>query len=118
MSGPPPVDWWSLIASERGQIVLAGAAGGVVRWLTLRDHWSDGAPGIVVGAILAAYAGPLAEPAFRWVLSPIAPGTAFSAPALSGFVMGLAGVAFSGLVIDAFRRGAAELRRLRQEKEP
>ncbi len=39
------------LASEPGKAALAGAAGGLVRWITLRDSWREGVPALFVGAV-------------------------------------------------------------------
>lgn len=36
-------DFWSWIMTDQAKTALAGAAGGVVRWVTLRERWQDGA---------------------------------------------------------------------------
>lgn len=92
-------DWFG---GDKAQLVLAGALGGVVRWMTLRDHWSDGLIAIFVGAICSVYLSPLALPALTPVLGAIqvAPESVIG---VSGFLMGIGGITASGFVLDLWR---------------
>lgn len=92
-------DLWKQIA---GSPILAGAAGGLVRWLTLRSKPLDGAISILVGGISAAYLGPLASPTVDVllggvILDPAQRGT------LTGFIIGLGGISIVGFVMDLWR---------------
>lgn len=42
------------------QLVLAGALGGVIRWLTVASHWRAGIGHILAGAIMGNYLGAFA----------------------------------------------------------
>ena len=89
------------IQSDAGAMVVAGALGGLVRWVTLREHWREGLGSLVVGSICALYLGPLVEP----VLGPVVGAVSPADPAgFSAFVVGLGGIAFAGFVIDILRR--------------
>lgn len=93
------MDWFG---GDKGQLLLAGALGGVVRWLTLRSHWSDGLISIVVGAICALYVSPLALPSLiPWLGNIGVP--ADSVGGLSGFLIGIGGITFSGFIMDLWR---------------
>lgn len=37
----PDRGFWSWLASDPGKAAMAGAAGGLVRWITLRDTWRE-----------------------------------------------------------------------------
>ena len=91
-----------LFGDRESQLVLAGALGGLVRWLTLKDNWRDGAISVVVGAICSAYVSPLALPALTPFLGNIGI-LPESAIGLSGFVTGVGGITLSGFVIDIWR---------------
>ena len=95
------------LASEKAQAVLAGALGGVVRWLTIREDWRSGLISITVGAICALYLSPLAIPAIEPILGKIVLDPAARA-GFSGFVMGIGGIAVAGFFIDVWnaRRAA------------
>jgi len=41
-----PNDLWSWIMTDQAKTALAGAAGGIVRWVTLRERWQDGVASI------------------------------------------------------------------------
>lgn len=93
---------WSFLGGDDAKVVLAGALGGVVRWMTLRDHWIDGLVAIVVGAICSLYLSPLAIPA----LTPVFEGLHVepeSVLGVSGFLMGIGGITASGFVLDLWR---------------
>lgn len=81
---------------------MAGAAGGLVRWLTLRESWRDGVVSLVVGSICALYLGPLVEPMLAPVVGAIAPPADPSG--FSSFVVGLGGIGITGFLIETLRR--------------
>jgi len=93
------------LSSDPGRAALAGALGGIVRWLTLRHNWKEGAVTLIVGSICAMYLGPLALPLIGPVVSKIAP--TGDANGLSSFLIGLGGVSISGLLLDIFWSAAA-----------
>lgn len=101
------------IFGEKGQVALAGAAGGLVRWLTLRTRLRDGLVAIIVGCISAVYLHPLAEPVVNGILGSVVVEDS-SRSAFSGFIIGLGGVGVAGWVMDAI---AARLRHKREKEE-
>ena len=105
---PPPgvIEW---LFSPDGQAALAGALGGLVRWITLREHWIDGIAALIVGAICAMYLGPLIEPILTPTIGKIAPGR--DAAGFSAFVVGLGGISLSGLLIDLIRARRTQAKR-------
>ncbi len=105
-------DVLTAILGEKGQVALAGAAGGLVRWLTLRSRLLDGLVAVLVGAISATYLGPLAEPAIDALLGNVIVEDA-SRGAFSGFIIGLGGISVTGFVMDFW----AERRRRRDEED-
>ena len=90
--------WDRILAAEQSHWLLAGALGGLVRWIALRDSWREGLPAIAVGAICALYLGPLVEPILEPIVGPIAPD--HDPSGFAAFVVGLAGVGLAGLLID------------------
>lgn len=100
------VDLAAWLHSDAGAAALAGAAGGLVRWMTLRENWRDGIVSLLVGTLCAIYAGPLVEPMLAPVIGKIAAGS--DAAGFSSFVVGLGGIGISGFVIDTLRRFRAE----------
>lgn len=86
------------LASEPGKAALAGAAGGLVRWITLRDSWREGVPALVVGAACAVYVAPFLEPLLSTPLGAVAPDG--DVTALAAFVTGLGGIGITGFLID------------------
>ena len=93
---------FSWLASDKAQLLLSGALGGVVRWLTLRDHWVDGIISIVVGSICALYLAPLATPELVPMFGAINIARD-STNSLSGFLIGIGGITVSGFVMDVWR---------------
>ena len=74
-----------------GAAIIAGAAGAVVRIVTLQERSYQAAGSLVVGTIMAVYAGPLAIPAVESVVGALSIDPESAAP-LSGFIMGLGGI--------------------------
>jgi hypothetical protein len=94
--------FWAWLLADKGQLAVAGALGGVVRWLSLREDWRDGLVSITVGAICAVYLSPLAIPLFDSVLGKIVVDAA-ARHSFSGFLIGIGGIAVSGLVLDVWK---------------
>ena len=95
------VDW---MFSDTSMAAIAGALGGVVRWLTLRHDWREGLMAIIVGSICAIYLGPLVEPMLAPVVGAVAP--QHDAVGFASFITGLGGISISGFILDLinFRR--------------
>lgn len=100
-------DLFTWLGTEPGKAALAGALGGIVRWVTLREHWRDGILSLFVGAICAVYLGPLVAPILEPVIGKLAPGG--DTAGFSAFVVGIGGMSISGLLIDVFRARRAEV---------
>lgn len=90
-------DW---VFSDTATTALAGAAGGVVRWITLRHDWREGIMAIIVGMICALYLGPVIAPMLEPVIGKIAPQG--DAGGFSSFMTGLGGISLTGILLDAF----------------
>lgn len=99
-------DFMAWLFTDEGKAAIAGAAGGIVRWVTLREHWKDGILSLIVGAICAIYLGPLVAPMLEPVIGKIAPDGDTSG--FSSFVVGLGGISLSGFLIDLIRARRAE----------
>jgi len=112
---PPPgvIEW---MFSPDGQAAVAGALGGLVRWMTLRDHWTEGVAALIVGAICAMYLGPLIEPILTPTIGRIAPDR--DADGFAAFVVGLGGISLAGFLIDLIRarRGATKRSATRRDE--
>ena len=96
------MDWLSEIFTGKEPVLFAGAAGGFVRWVTLKEKFLEGVASIAVGAICSLYLSPLAEPVIASVFGSIHL-TDPQRAGFSGFVIGTSGTLFAGLVIDAVR---------------
>ena len=101
-------DWLGWLFSEPSRAALAGIAGGIVRWLTLRSNWKEGVGTLIVGALCAIYAGQLALPIVEGSIGKIIPGEDMTG--LSSFLVGIGGISISGLVLDIFDRRRLKLR--------
>lgn len=107
MADPNQTGFLAWLASEPGKAALAGAAGGLVRWITLRDSWLEGLLGILAGSVCAVFLGPMVLP----VLEPVLGGISDSDEHITGFtsfVVGLGGIGLASALIDilqSWRRG-------------
>lgn len=83
-------------------LLLAGAAGGAVRWISLRQDWREGVPAIIAGALCSAYlatpVGPALEKYFPLFFS-----ASGSAAGVAGFLVGVLGIAIAGFLLDLFQ---------------
>lgn len=88
------------LVSEPGRAAIAGALGGIVRWITLRESIAEAFGSLIVGAICAMYLSPLVEPILQPIIGPIAPN---GDPAgFAAFVVGLGGISLASFVIGTF----------------
>ncbi len=92
----------SLIATDTAKAALAGALGGLVRWVTLRDDWREGAASLIVGTICAVYLGPLAIPMMEPSVGKIMPPD--DVDRFTSFIVGLGGISLASFVIGVFTR--------------
>lgn len=92
-------NWIDFVLGDKGSTILAGALGGVVRWITLKEKLREGVASVVCGAICAVYLGPIIMPALTPLLGSFVLEEA-SRAAFGGFVLGLGGITVSGFVID------------------
>lgn len=78
---------------------VAGALGGVVRWIRLKEPWREGLVSVFAGAIIAKYLYPftmfILDPALKVMADE--PGARIG---IAGFITGTMGVVVIGLVID------------------
>jgi len=98
--------------TPEGKLALAGAAGGAVRWATLREKPVQGMASLFVGLVCSVYLGPVAVPIVdllfaRVLLDP----DQRALPA--GFIVGMLGIAFTGFIIDIW--GAYRKKRVAEE---
>lgn len=95
-------DWHLWVSTDTAKLMLAGAAGGIVRWVTLRQSWREGTASVIVGALCALYLGPIVQPLLDPLIGPIAPGG--DVAGFSSFVVGLGGISLAGMLIDVISR--------------
>ncbi|MFN4129377.1 MAG: hypothetical protein ACK4GC_06135 [Paracoccaceae bacterium] len=94
------------IAGEAGRAALAGAAGGLVRWLTSEQRRiRDGIVSVIAGALMARYASPVMLAILENWIGEMSGDVAGAA----GFAAGLAGMSLTKLILGAID---AHVRRL------
>lgn len=95
------------LSGPAGQLAVAGAAGGIVRSITLRERPLEGLGSLIVGMVCSIYVSPLAQVVFEPLL-----GKLFAKPdalsTFSGFVTGVGGMAVVGFVLDMWRARRAQ----------
>jgi hypothetical protein len=94
-------NWWDWIGTDAGKAAIAGAAGGIVRWLTLRQNPKEALASLVVGSICAIWLGPLVAPIIEPVIGQISPDG--DADGFASFMVGLGGISIASFVIDVFQ---------------
>jgi len=99
---------YNWLQTDAASAAVAGAAGGLVRWMTLHEKPMDGAAALIVGSLCAIYLGPLVDPMLAPVVGKIAP--AQDGRGFSSFVVGLGGIGMAGFVIETLRRFQIEKR--------
>lgn len=87
-----------LLGQDFAKTMIAGAAGGLVRWATLRNSWKEGAVALIVGSLCALYLGPIVDPLLAPIIGKIAPNG--DPRGFASFFVGLGGVSLSGLMLD------------------
>ncbi len=88
----------SFFASDPVQAAMAGAAGGLLRWITLKESWKEGTATLVAGALCARFLGPEMTPAVApWL------GASEDAVGLVSFLVGIGGVSISATIIGIFK---------------
>lgn len=90
------------LQTDTGAAATAGALGGLVRWLTLREKPAEGFIALIVGSVCAVYLGPIVDPILEPLIGQIAPGE--DAQGFASFVVGLGGIGLAGWLIDTTRR--------------
>lgn len=93
---------WDWLFSPMAKLAVAGALGGMVRWLTLKQGWLDGLISIIVGAVCAVYIGPAIQPILRPVVD-FAGIDPEAMQGLGGFLVGIGGILVSGFLIDIWQ---------------
>ncbi|MDG3040428.1 hypothetical protein [Roseicyclus marinus] len=94
-------------AGETARAMIAGAAGGLLRWLGQegRRLW-DGALAVISGSLAALYMAPLVTSILAAVGLDL--GTGEAADRAAGFVAGLAGMSIAKVVIAGIEAWAAK----------
>lgn len=101
-------DLWKWMLAETPQVVISGALGGLVRWMTLRERFSVGTVSVTVGAICAVYLGPIVQPILNPFVQVILT-EQVSRSSFTGFLVGIGGITLSGFFIDVVRARRREV---------
>lgn len=101
---------------ERFSLPIAGALGGIIRWVSLQSPWRAGIGHVAIGAIIGNYFGPavfivLQQPAATMGMLPA------DAAALGAHVAGAFGPNIYTVPTDFFR-GWRQAMKASSEKEP
>ena len=92
------------LAGETGRAIVAGAAGGLLRWLAQeRRRVRDGVVSVTGGMIASVYLGPVVAAVLTAAGSPI------SDPAATGFIAGLAGMSLAKVIVAIVEAQAARM---------
>lgn len=93
------------LGRETGKAVLAGAAGGLLRWLMQeRRRLRDGIVSVTGGVIASIYLGPVVGAIMTQSMGPIGSTQA------SGFVAGLAGMSLAKMIVAIVETAAGRMR--------
>ena len=112
MIEPPgdPSPWHKVVTdvwqSTTLTLVIAGAAGGFIRWITLRSGLVEGLVGVVVGMICAVYMGPLVIKMIEPMTGPIPLDT--DGARLTSFAIGLGGISLTRTFMDKLGVSASQ----------
>lgn len=102
--------WASLFATwlfgTSGQVALAGAAGGAVRWwMSERKRLLSGLGSVITGAIFAQYFAPITLVVLTKYIGPLGEG----AFATAAFSAGLVGMSIAKIIIAAVDAAAGKM---------
>ena len=98
------------LAGEAGRAAIAGAAGGLYRWLMQeRRRIRDGLVAVVSGAISAQYLGPVVLAVLRLAGLRLG-GEGGDLSLTAGFLAGLAGMSIAKLVVATVEAQAQKMR--------
>jgi hypothetical protein len=98
---------WTDWRAYLDDVAVAGAFGGVIKWVRLKEPWREGVISVFSGAIIARYLGPLTLAILDPLLVHVADDPSARAT-LSGFIIGTIGIAAVGMVIDLFKARVAK----------
>ncbi len=93
---------YSWFTGPGGQVAFAGAFGGLVKSITLRERPLEGLGSLIVGTACSVYASPIALVVFEPMIGRLVtkPG---ALDTFAGFSAGIAGMALVGFILDVWR---------------
>lgn len=89
------LDW---LQSPVGLTLIAGLAGGVLRWITLRENPVQGLATMTAGGITAAFLGPLVASLFG-----LTPDENLQAFIGVSFLVGIGGISIGALILSLYK---------------
>lgn len=99
------------LVGEGGRVVIAGAAGGLIRWIMdERRRWRDGIVAVTTGVIFANYATPVGLILLNNWFGPLDAANAQIRDS-AAFAMGIGGMTVGKLIMAMFEKHAANLRK-------
>lgn len=100
---------WAL--GEGGRVVIAGAAGGLIRWIMdEKRRFRDGAVAVITGAIFAKYGTPLGIALLSNWFGPLEAGNDQIRDS-AAFAMGIGGMTVGKLIMAMFERHVDRLKK-------
>ena len=103
----------SWATGEAGRVIIAGAAGGFLRWtMQERRRFRDGIIQIGVGALCAHYLSPLVASLLGVFFGPI------QDKSTTGFIAGLLGISLAKIIIAVFDARSKKLTEDRPDGRP
>lgn len=107
--------WGTLILAwvvgEGGRVVIAGAAGGLIRWIMdERRRFRDGAIAVITGAIFANYGTPVGTVLLNNWFGPLDAGNDQIRDS-AAFAMGIGGMTVGKLIMAMFERHVERLKK-------
>ncbi|MBU2961971.1 hypothetical protein KO516_14365 [Citreicella sp. C3M06] len=104
--------WLTWLSGAAGQVAIAGAAGGAVRWwMEARRRIASGIGSVITGAIFAQYFAPITLAIMNRYIGPLGDG----AYATAAFAAGLGGMSIAKIIIAAVEAGAGKLNHEKQD---
>ncbi|MBU2960481.1 hypothetical protein KO516_06565 [Citreicella sp. C3M06] len=104
--------WLTWLTGAAGQVAIAGAAGGAVRWwMNERRRIASGIGSVITGAIFAQYFAPITLAIMNRYIGPLGDG----AYATAAFAAGLGGMSIAKIIIAAVEAGAGKLNHEKQD---
>lgn len=90
----------SIFADPTVNILLAGAAGGLIKWVRLQEPRTTGLLSVLVGAVVAFYMSPIAVTAVESSLGVVIEMTEIEKARFGGFIVGSTAMLLVGAISE------------------